>query len=41
MEDGPVAGYPLEDVKVTLVDGSYHEVDSSEVAFKSSGFDGA
>ncbi|MFH1874094.1 MAG: elongation factor G [Pseudomonadota bacterium] len=31
---GPLAGYPLVDIKVTLLDGSYHEVDSSELAFK-------
>ena len=37
MSNGPVAGYPIEDVKVALVDGSYHEVDSSEVAFKVAG----
>ena len=37
MTTGPVAGYPIEDVKVTLVDGTYHEVDSSEVAFKVAG----
>ena len=37
MLNGPVAGYPLEDVKVTLVDGSYHDVDSSEMAFKVAG----
>ena len=37
MSTGPVAGYPIEDIKVTLVDGSYHEVDSSEVAFKVAG----
>ena len=37
MSSGPVAGFPIEDVKVTLVDGSYHEVDSSEVAFKVAG----
>ena len=37
MSSGPVAGYPIEDVKVNLVDGSYHEVDSSEVAFKVAG----
>ncbi|MBI4495521.1 MAG: elongation factor G [Deltaproteobacteria bacterium] len=34
MEGGIVAGYPMVDVKVTLVDGSYHDVDSSELAFK-------
>ncbi len=34
MTRGVVAGYPLVDVKVTLFDGSYHEVDSSEAAFK-------
>ncbi len=37
MTSGPVAGYPIEDVKVALVDGSHHEVDSSEVAFKVAG----
>lgn len=37
MTSGPVAGYPIEDVKVVLVDGSHHEVDSSEVAFKVAG----
>lgn len=37
MQNGPVAGYPVEDVKVTLFDGSYHEVDSSEMAFKIAG----
>jgi elongation factor G len=36
-ETGVVAGYPLVDLKVTLVDGSYHEVDSSEMAFKIAG----
>jgi elongation factor G len=34
MEAGPVAGYPLRGVRVTLFDGSYHSVDSSEMAFK-------
>ncbi|MGE5175056.1 MAG: elongation factor G [Hyphomicrobiales bacterium] len=34
MENGIIAGYPVVDVKVTLVDGQYHEVDSSEMAFK-------
>ncbi|MGF6905642.1 elongation factor G [Fusobacterium sp. PH5-44] len=37
METGVVAGYPFVDVKVTLYDGSYHEVDSSEMAFKIAG----
>lgn len=37
MEGGVLAGYPLVDVKVTLFDGSYHEVDSSEMAFKIAG----
>jgi elongation factor G len=37
MESGPLAGYPMVDVKVTLLDGSYHEVDSSEIAFKIAG----
>jgi elongation factor G len=34
MKSGVIAGYPVEDVKVTLFDGSYHDVDSSEMAFK-------
>jgi elongation factor G len=34
-DNGPLAGYPLVDMKVTLVDGSYHTVDSSEMAFRS------
>lgn len=34
LETGVLAGYPMTDIKVTLLDGSYHEVDSSEVAFK-------
>lgn len=37
LETGVIAGYPVQDVKVTLVDGSYHEVDSSEAAFKIAG----
>jgi len=37
MSAGLLAGYPVEDVKVTLFDGSYHDVDSSEVAFKVAG----
>jgi elongation factor G len=37
MESGPAAGYPIKDVRVRLVDGSYHTVDSSEVAFKLAG----
>ncbi len=37
MQNGVVAGYPVVDVKVTLFDGSYHEVDSSEMAFKIAG----
>ncbi len=34
METGVLAGYPMRDIRVTLLDGSYHEVDSSEMAFK-------
>ena len=41
MESGVLAGYPVVDVKVTLVDGSYHDVDSSEIAFKIAGSMGA
>lgn len=37
MEKGVIAGYPVVDIKVALVDGSYHAVDSSEMAFKISG----
>ena len=37
LENGILAGYPVVDVKVTLYDGSYHEVDSSEMAFKVAG----
>lgn len=37
MEDGVVAGYPMVDIKVTVFDGSYHDVDSSEMAFKVAG----
>ncbi len=36
-ENGALAGYPIVDVKVTLLDGSYHDVDSSEIAFKIAG----
>jgi elongation factor G len=36
-EGGVVAGYPLVDLRISLVDGSYHEVDSSEMAFKIAG----
>ncbi len=37
MKNGVIAGYPVVDVKVTLYDGSYHDVDSSEMAFKIAG----
>ena len=37
LASGPLAGYPLVDVKVTLLDGAYHDVDSSELAFKIAG----
>jgi len=37
VERGILAGYPMVDIKVTLLDGSYHEVDSSELAFKIAG----
>ena len=37
MANGVLAGYPMEDIEVTLYDGSYHDVDSSEMAFKLAG----
>ncbi|MGA1459248.1 MAG: elongation factor G, partial [Candidatus Nanopelagicaceae bacterium] len=37
LQNGPLAGYPLTDVRVTLLDGAYHDVDSSELAFKIAG----
>jgi len=37
MQNGVLAGYPMVDVKVTLIDGAYHDVDSSELAFKIAG----
>ena len=37
MESGVLAGYPVVDIRVELVDGSYHDVDSSEMAFKIAG----
>ena len=37
LDNGPLAGYPLVDLKISLVDGSYHDVDSSEMAFRSAG----
>ena len=37
MKNGIIAGYPIEDVRVTLYDGSYHDVDSNEMAFKVAG----
>ena len=40
LQEGPLAGYPVMDVKVTLLDGSYHEVDSSIIAFKTAAIEG-
>src|SRR6185312_8517193 len=37
LENGVIAGYPVVDVKVTIFDGSFHEVDSNEMAFKIAG----
>ncbi len=37
MDNGPLAGFPMVDVKVSLIDGSTHDVDSSEMAFKIAG----
>ena len=37
LENGVIAGFPMVDIKVTLIDGSFHEVDSSEMAFKIAG----
>jgi elongation factor G len=37
LEGGVIAGYPVVDVKVTIIDGSYHDVDSNEMAFKIAG----
>ncbi len=37
MEKGVLAGYPIKDIRITLFDGSYHEVDSSDIAFKIAG----
>lgn len=37
LQDGVLAGYPVVDIKATLIDGTYHEVDSSEIAFKIAG----
>jgi elongation factor G len=40
LESGPLGGYPVVDVKVAVVDGSYHPVDSSEMAFRMAGIEG-
>ena len=40
MDTGVIAGYPLRDIRVTVIDGSFHEVDSNEMAFKIAAFDG-
>ena len=37
LDNGPLSGYPLVDLKITLVDGSFHPVDSSEMAFRNAG----
>jgi elongation factor G len=37
MQRGPLAGYPLQDLHVTVLDGSYHDVDSSDLAFRAAG----
>ena len=37
MKNGVIAGFPLVDIKATIVDGSYHDVDSTEMAFKIAG----
>lgn len=37
MQKGTLAGYPLQDIKVTVLDGSYHDVDSSDIAFRTAG----
>ena len=37
LENGPLSSFPMVDLKVSLVDGSYHQVDSSEIAFRSAG----
>ena len=41
MQYGVLAGYPLVGIKVDALDGAYHDVDSSEMAFKIAGLDGA